>query len=97
MTRTYKCIRVLQVVGAMNRTGGETWLMHILRRIDRSRFHFTFFCYTGYPGEYAPEAESLGGLRSLSIRVQGMALYRGLKFRGAQEASLQDGKVLQAP
>ncbi|MDK2801602.1 MAG: hypothetical protein PWQ70_3221 [Clostridiales bacterium] len=30
-----KPIRVLHVVGGMNRGGTETWLMHILRNTDR--------------------------------------------------------------
>lgn len=66
MAKLDKCIRVLQIVGAMNRTGGETWLVQVLRHLDRQRFHFTFFCYTGKFGEYAPEAESLGSKIVLS-------------------------------
>jgi glycosyltransferase involved in cell wall biosynthesis len=74
MTATDKCIRVLQVLGAMDRTGGETWLVHTLRYIDRQRFHFTFFCYTGKPGEYAPETESLGAKICLSpVRLKSLS------------------------
>jgi glycosyltransferase involved in cell wall biosynthesis len=76
MTRTDKCIRVLQVVGVMNRAGGETWLMHMLRHLDRQRFNFTFFCYTGKPGEYASEIESLGArilLPAVRLRSLGFA------------------------
>jgi glycosyltransferase involved in cell wall biosynthesis len=35
-------IRVLQVVGSMNRGGIETWLMHVARHIDRKRFSIDF-------------------------------------------------------
>ena len=31
-------IRILHVVGGLNRGGVETWLMHVLRHIDRDRF-----------------------------------------------------------
>lgn len=30
-------IRIIHVVGGMNRGGIETWLMHVLRHIDRDR------------------------------------------------------------
>jgi glycosyltransferase involved in cell wall biosynthesis len=66
MAISEKRIRVLQILGAMNRAGGETWLMHTLRHLDRQQFHFTFFCYTGERGDYAPEAESLGSKIVLS-------------------------------
>jgi glycosyltransferase involved in cell wall biosynthesis len=35
-------IRVLHVVGSMNRGGIETWLMHVARHIDRNRFAMDF-------------------------------------------------------
>jgi glycosyltransferase involved in cell wall biosynthesis len=58
---TTHSIRVLQVVARMDRGGIETWLMHVLRQIDRTKFHFSF-CITGSdPGAYAPEIEALGG------------------------------------
>jgi glycosyltransferase involved in cell wall biosynthesis len=45
----------------MDYGGIETWLMQVLRRIDRTKFQLDF-CYTGSkPGAYAPEIESLGG------------------------------------
>jgi len=54
-------IKVLQFVGAMDYGGIETWLMHFLRRIDRTEFQLDF-CYThSSPGAYGPEIESLGG------------------------------------
>jgi glycosyltransferase involved in cell wall biosynthesis len=54
-------IKVLQFVGAMDYGGIETWLMHVLRHIDRDKFQLDF-CYTQpNPGAYAPEIESLGG------------------------------------
>ncbi len=39
-------VRVLQVLGGMNRGGIETWLMHVLRHIDRDRFQIDFLVHT---------------------------------------------------
>jgi len=52
--------RILHVVGAMNRGGIETWLMHVLRCIDRERFRMDFLVHTRRPGDYDAELESLG-------------------------------------
>lgn len=54
-------VRVLHVVGAMNRGGTETWLVNVLRHIDRSRFQFDFLVHTAAPGVYDEEITSLGG------------------------------------
>lgn len=52
--------RVLHVVGAMNRAGIETWLMRILRNIDRDRFRMDFLVHTTEPGAYDEEIRDLG-------------------------------------
>ncbi|MBD6618269.1 glycosyltransferase family 1 protein [Komarekiella sp. 'clone 1'] len=54
-------IRILQVVGGMNRAGTETWLMHILRHIDRDRFQIDFLVHTTKPCAYDQEIRTLGG------------------------------------
>lgn len=53
-------IRILHVVGVMNRAGIETWLMHTLRAIDRDRFAMDFVVETDQPGDYDEELLSLG-------------------------------------
>jgi glycosyltransferase involved in cell wall biosynthesis len=53
-------LRILQVAGGLNRGGAETWLMHVLRHIDRERFHMDFLVHTTQPGAYDDEARSLG-------------------------------------
>jgi len=53
-------IRILHVVGGMVRGGVETWLMHILRHIDRDRFHMDFLVHTTQPCAYDDEARALG-------------------------------------
>jgi len=55
-----KPIRILQVVGALNRGGVETWLMHILRHIDRRRFRIDFLVHTGLPSAYDRDVLGMG-------------------------------------
>jgi glycosyltransferase involved in cell wall biosynthesis len=44
----------------MNPGGVETWLMHVLRNIDRSQFQVDFCVFGSGPGLYAAEVERLG-------------------------------------
>lgn len=53
-------IRILHVVGAMNRGGTETWLMNVLRHIDRERFQMDFLVHTEGRAAYDDEIEALG-------------------------------------
>jgi glycosyltransferase involved in cell wall biosynthesis len=53
-------MRILHVLGAMNRGGVETWLMDVLRNIDRSLFCFDFMVHTAQPAAYDEEAKKLG-------------------------------------
>lgn len=55
-----KPVRVLHVVGGMNRGGVETWLMHVLRHIDRERFRMDFLVHTTQPCAYDDEILALG-------------------------------------
>ena len=52
--------RILHVVGAMNPGGVETWLMQLLRHIDRGRYRMDFLVHTTKPGVYDEEIRSLG-------------------------------------
>ncbi|MDB9374353.1 glycosyltransferase family 1 protein [Nodularia sphaerocarpa] len=52
--------RILHVVGGMNRGGIETWLMHILRNIDRDRWQMDFLVHTSEACAYDDEIYSLG-------------------------------------
>ncbi len=55
-----KPIRVLQIVHRMDRGGIETWLMNVLRNIDRERYIFDFMTYTTERCAYDDEIRSLG-------------------------------------
>lgn len=52
--------RILHVVGGMNRGGVETWLMHVLRNIDRDEFQIDFLVHTVQDCAFDEEIRSLG-------------------------------------
>ncbi len=53
-------LRILHVLGMMERGGAETWLMHILRSIDRTRYHMDFLVHVPEPQDYDDEIRALG-------------------------------------
>lgn len=53
--------KILHVVGGMNRGGVETWLMHMLRSMDRSAFETHFLVHSDSDSAYGREITSLGG------------------------------------
>jgi glycosyltransferase involved in cell wall biosynthesis len=60
LARVSDIIRVLHVVGGMNRAGAETWLMNILRRTDHERLRMDFVVHSEQNFAYADECRSLG-------------------------------------
>ena len=54
-------IRILHVIGIMNRGGAETMIMNLYRHIDRSRVQFDFVENSGEPAAFDDEIRSLGG------------------------------------
>ncbi len=54
-------MRVLHVLGGLNRGGAETLIINIFRNIDRSKFQFDFVIHTKEEGAYYKEIVSLGG------------------------------------
>lgn len=53
-------VRVLHVVGQMKRAGVETWLMQLLRNLDRTRVQLEFLALDPGAGHYDPEIRALG-------------------------------------
>jgi glycosyltransferase involved in cell wall biosynthesis len=53
-------IRVLHVVHALDRGGIETWLLHVLRHIDRARFQLDVVSALARPGAYDDEIRAAG-------------------------------------
>ncbi|AGS26703.1 glycosyltransferase [Lactiplantibacillus plantarum] len=56
-----KPIRILHVIGKMDRAGAETMIMSLYRRIDRTKIQFDFMVHTKQKGDFDDEIESLGG------------------------------------
>jgi hypothetical protein len=52
--------RVLHCLGGMNRGGIETWLMHLLRTVDRGRIEMDFLVHMEQPCDYDEEVGRLG-------------------------------------
>ncbi|MBE5773025.1 MAG: glycosyltransferase family 1 protein [Clostridiales bacterium] len=56
-----KPIRILHVVGRMDRGGIETMLMNLYRHIDRDKVQFDFLAHYGREAAYNEEIRALGG------------------------------------
>ena len=54
-------LRILHVIGAMNRGGAETLVMNLYRSIDRSRIQFDFLVNELGTCDYDKEIDELGG------------------------------------
>ena len=54
-------IRVLHVIGAMDRAGAETFIMNIYRAIDRSKVQFDFLVHAQGECDFDEEIRELGG------------------------------------
>lgn len=54
-------IRVLHIIGKMDRAGAETMLMNLYRNIDRDVIQFDFITFTDKEGNYDAEIIELGG------------------------------------
>ncbi|WP_171525527.1 glycosyltransferase [Acinetobacter indicus] len=55
------CVRVLHIVGKMDRAGAETMLMNLYRSIDRNQIQFDFIVFSNQKGDYDEEILALGG------------------------------------
>jgi len=54
-------MRILHVVGTMDPGGVETWLLNVMKYIDRDLFEFHFCTFGPHPGLFAGEVERLSG------------------------------------
>lgn len=54
-------IRILQVIGVMNRGGAETMIMNLYRQIDKSKVQFDFVEHTYEQAIFDNEIENMGG------------------------------------
>lgn len=61
MTEGKEPIRILHIVGRMDRGGIETMIMNIYRNIDRTKVQFDFLAHYGREAAYNDEIRSMGG------------------------------------
>ena len=61
MERDIKKIKVLQVVGGMDRAGAETFVMNLFRNINKDKYDFNFLYFTDKKCDYDDEILSLNG------------------------------------
>ena len=71
-------IRVLHVLGRLNRGGAETMLMNIYRNIDKTKIQFDFVKHTNEKCAYDDEIISMGGR---IYTVPQYKLYNHLKYK----------------
>lgn len=74
-------MRVLHVIGAMNRAGAETFLMNLYREIDRNRVQFDFLVHTDKACDYDEEIQDLGG------KIYRLPRYNVLNYHRYRKAS----------
>src|ERR1700733_11910503 len=53
-------MRILHVLGKLDRGGVETWLVQVLRHIDRQKYQMDFLVHSESPGAYDEEVRALG-------------------------------------
>ena len=54
-------LRILHVVGSLDRAGVPNWLLDVMRAIDRERFRFDFVVHEDRKSSFDDEIRSLGG------------------------------------
>lgn len=64
-------VRILHIVGGMDRGGAETLIMELYRNIDREKIQFDFVMHTDDICQYSEEIRAMGG------RIYSAPRYRG--------------------
>lgn len=73
-------IRILHVIGQMNRGGAESMIMNIYRKIDREKIQFDFVVHTNSICDFDEEIKSLGGNIYSCPRFKGSNIINYVKF-----------------
>ncbi|MGP4106343.1 glycosyltransferase family 1 protein [Virgibacillus sp. L01] len=80
-------MRILHVVGAMNRAGTETMLMNIYRNVDHEKVQFDFISYSNQDAHYDDEIKNRGGrVIKLSKTNSIKEIYHAIKKYGPYDA-----------
>jgi len=75
-------MRILHVLGKLDYGGVETWLVQVLRHIDRQKYQMDFLVHTTDPGMYDEEVRALGA-RIIPCLGPSNPLRYALNFRRA--------------
>jgi glycosyltransferase involved in cell wall biosynthesis len=78
-------MRILHVLGKLDRGGVETWLLQVLRHIDRQKYQMDFLVHTTAKGAYDDEVRALGAQIIPCLRPSHPALYAKNFFRIIRE------------
>jgi glycosyltransferase involved in cell wall biosynthesis len=73
-------MRILHVLGKLDYGGVETWLVQVLRHIDRQKYQMDFLVHTTDPGMYDDEVRALGS-RIIPCLSPSHPLQYALNFR----------------
>jgi glycosyltransferase involved in cell wall biosynthesis len=73
-------IRVLHILGSLNRGGAETWLLHALRQMDRNQVAMDFLVHQAELGVYEDEVRALGSQIHRCLNPQKLWQY-GRQFK----------------
>ena len=76
-------MKILHVIGGLNRAGAETWMVQVLHNIDRKKYRMDFVVHTAEPGEFDEEIQALGArvIPCLPRLQHGNPLRYALNFR----------------
>lgn len=72
-------IRVLHVLGGLDRGGAETMVMNLYRTIDRTKIQFDFVIHTSSHQAYYPEIVEMGG------EIYSFPAFNGINFAELQK------------
>jgi glycosyltransferase involved in cell wall biosynthesis len=78
-------IRILHVLGKLDRGGAETWLVQSLRHVDRDKYSMDFLVHSPDPGAYDDEVRSFGARIIPCLSPYQPALYAENFFRILRE------------
>lgn len=73
-------MRILHVVGGLNRGGAETWLVQMLAHIDREKYQMDFLVHSTEAGAYDEEVRAFGSRLFTCLKPSNPLLY-ALNFR----------------
>ena len=67
-------LRVLQVIGKMDRAGAESFIMNLYRNVDKTQVQFDFLVFAYDQGDYDKEIMELGG------KIYRMPSFKGYNY-----------------